>query len=271
MSKINANELAKQFPNYQIIRLLGEPGGQGEVFLIQLEDDSKAALKIYYPANLVFRINREIEAIKQIQSEAMVDLIEAGTITLSSQSCKYLITSYIAGKDLRTFLTEGNRLSNDQAVKVCKRISKAIDELWKKRIVHRDIKPDNILLSDKGDFYLIDLGIAKYLDKTTLTAAGRNPGTLGYMSPEQALGYRNLTLKSDIFALGITVFECVTGNHPFNSDQNLIGCKDPQTLDYSQFQDTFLKDLVRRMIRIRPADRPSSGDVIQKLETTRRS
>jgi serine/threonine protein kinase len=141
----------------------------------------------------------------------------------------------------------------------------AIDGLWDMRLVHRDIKPENILLDTEGQAVLIDLTIAKHVDRTTLTRYGRTFGTPGYMSPEHARGRGALTQKSDIFALGVVLAESLTGNHPFALTQDRIGSAAPLGLDEISALDDELGTLVEGMLQVSPVRRPSAREVLGVL------
>jgi len=150
-------------------------------------------------------------------------------------------------------------LEEKLVIQICCRISQAIDELWNLRIVHRDIKPGNILVGELNTVYLIDLGVAKHLDKETVTTEGYTLGTPGYMSPEQAIGRKGLTLKSDMFSLGIVLYEALTGLHPFNNNQYLIGRINPRRLGDIKKVRPELIEVIENMLALHPTERPSSG------------
>jgi len=141
-------------------------------------------------------------------------------------------------------------------------ISLGIEVLWNERIVHRDIKPGNIIRRDNGDFVIIDLGIAKHLDRTVATRTGFTLGTPGYMSPEQAAGHRILTFRSDLFCLGILIYELISGNHPFGRIQEQIGQRTPPSLkSFVNTIDGSVSDIVDRLLQPFPLDRPRCGEV----------
>ena len=264
---ISIEDLASVLPDFTVKKPIGA-GGQGAVFLIELQDGRRGALKVYCLSKIMdSRVEREVKALEKLDSDVIVKLISHGNILLKGEECKYVVSEYIEGTDLRRLIEQGP-LDEQLVIQLCYRISQAIDELWALRIVHRDIKPANILIDNNGLPYLIDLGIAKHLDQETLTAVGRTLGTLGYMSPEQMAGRRGLTLKSDLFSLGIVAYESLTGRHPFDHNQNLVGRINPPPINEILSVNPTLAEVINEMLQLHPADRPSSGKVIrEKLHT----
>ena len=152
-----------------------------------------------------------------------------------------------------------------QVVQTGRDVAEAIVVLWTKRIVHRDIKPSNILVSTDGRSVLIDLGVARYLEFTTLTAPGHSIGTYGYMSPEQAGASRRLTCKSDIFSLGIVLQEALSGKHPTLHDQVALHNGGPSTATLRQGLPLDLAGLIDSMVESRPFKRPDPDLVAAEL------
>ncbi len=261
--QLTIDELSNVFPDLTVEKDIGI-GGQGCVFLVKLRDGTKGALKIYrLRRTMGSRVKREIDALEKLNSDVVVRLISHGNISLRNEECKYMLSTYIEGTDFRRLIDREGTLDEQLVIELCYRISQAIDELWALRIVHRDIKPGNILVDNNGHIYLIDLGIAKHLDQTTLTAVGKTLGTLGYMSPEQMEGRRGLTLKSDLFSLGIVAYEALTGKHPFDGNQNLVGKIKPQKVNNLRPVNPELAAVIMEMLESHPADRPSSGKTIR--------
>lgn len=248
-------EIRNAFPNLSIDAAL-QPGGQGSVFTINTDTSNKAVLKIYNQDTALIRIRHEIEALKEIESKYIVKLYDYGEVTLRSSQLKFSIMEYISGNEATQLLAQLNLTEIKQALHD---ISLGIEILWDKRIVHRDIKPGNIIQRDNGGFVIIDLGIAKYLDRTVATRAGSWLGTPGYMSPEQAAARRALTFKSDLFCLGILIYELVSGNHPFSRNQNLIAILRPPSLkSFVNNIDDSISDIVDKLLQPFSLDRPRS-------------
>ena len=221
-NQITKKEIENTFPELNILKII-KSGGEGLVAKVTYKENPSLnlALKIYFPDHLQKRNLLEVEKLSKMSSDNIVKLFSYGNKDILDNDCFYTLTSFIDGPDLRTLLNNNYKFSIEQVKHMILCISDAIQELWNEKVVHCDIKPDNILYDGKN-FILIDLGIAKYIDEPTMTAIGCIMGTLGYIAPEQIQGRRNLTLKADFYSLGIVAYELITGSHPFNFNQNLI-------------------------------------------------
>lgn len=259
-------EVQATFQGLGIIEPLGG-GGQGSVFLVELKDGRKGALKIYQSGNYVrIRAEREISCLEDIKSDVIVGLYGWGETNFDEVECLYVIYRFIEGNNLHDLIQAEGQLEEELVCRICTRIAAAIDELWNKRIVHRDINPKNIMVDKDNEVFLIDLGIAKFLDEETITSGGVM-GTRGYMAPEHYAGRRNLTLKADIYSLGIVAYEALTGRHPFGRDQDRVGRVEPTLLRDIREVNLELEETIYKMLRVYPENRPSSGAaIIKKLE-----
>lgn len=262
---IQIEELNKTFPKYEFISPLGD-GGQAEVFKAKRRLDGKdVAVKIYSPDNLVKRAEMEVEKLEKAHLQYLAKVIEHDTIKFRDMDCYYVVTEYLKGEDLRKTLNK--RVLTEEETKILlKNMVLAIDELWRLRVVHCDIKPENILYLDDGTFTLIDLGYAKHLDKESMTVFGTIYGTVGYVAPEQIRGRRSLTLRADLFALGIILYEAVTGKHPFGKNQALIfqGIDPLPVENIIKIEDELAK-AINWMLKLNPVKRPSSCQQILTL------
>lgn len=176
-------------------------GGQGAVFKCTHRPSNKTvALKIYFTNQVQQRTQREIDLMKRIHGDTLVSLVESGEIFIRNEQCVFIATKFIQGNVLSEVIGQG-KIAIPIVAKCGYDIVKAIQLLWAERIVHRDINPKNIMLTDRGSAVLIDLGIARHIELQTLTAPGCSWGTHGYLSPEQARAVKQLSCKSDIFAL----------------------------------------------------------------------
>jgi serine/threonine-protein kinase len=176
----------------------------------------------------------------------------------------------VEGKDLQGEIEDSGSLDEPKVRQILGSMCDALSLLWAYRIVHRDIKPSNILLRQDWSAIVIDLGVARHLDMTSITANGHWLGTPGYMSPEQANAQKALTVKSDIFALGITCYEALSGEHPFYRNQALImrgSAVSP--VRYRVSCSTLISDLFARMIERRPVLRPMPNEILRILENGR--
>lgn len=217
--------------------------GQGYVFKGKIQDID-VAFKFFKQDVDIERVKREIQLLKEIDSEYIVKVINNFNIDFLNTKIEVIAYEYLDGKDLRSLLT--TQPSIEEIVDIGLHVSLALEKIWNrpmKRIVHRDIKPANIIKTKDGRKVLVDFGFARFVDFSDLTSAGKSPGTIGYKSPEQSLGKRNLTIKSDIFSLGVTLFHITTGEHPFDYDQNMI-LRDPPK-DINDFRKNIPTDIVK--------------------------
>jgi len=132
----------------------------------------------------------------------------------------YIIERRIDGRELRKVLVEQGKQPKAFVVAMMKSLLKTICELESNKIVHRDIKPDNIVVDAQGGFWLLDFGIARDLDDVSLTLTGEKMGPLspGYAAPEQVMNFkRQIDSRADLFSLGVTAYELLTGEHPFRA------------------------------------------------------
>jgi len=169
---------------------------------------------------VVSRAKREIEIMEKVNTPHLVKLGPIGLNLIEHKNRKiiYFSEEYIDGTDLSKILKSSNGLNFKQTVDLGIDITTAIQHLANINMVHRDIKPQNIMINSNGQFVLLDTGIAFDMQGETLTAAFHLVGTKIYISPEQLIGVRkDLDFRSDLFLLGIVMYEAVTGTHPFYS------------------------------------------------------
>lgn len=232
---LTIEEVDSAFDQYTIFDVLGG-GGQGSVFKGRdLRNDEEVAVKLYAPNQLIKRAELEVSKLEKVDSPNLAYVVEHGYVRLRETNCYFVSTKYMEGSDLKEVLNQ-RKLTSDETRKLLIDMLSAIDDLWKLRVVHSDLKPANILFLSTGDFNLIDLGFAKHLDNETITMGQVIYGTWGYIAPEQLRGRRNLTLRADMFALGVLAYEALTGVHPYQRNQDLIF--------YGQFQVTPIEDLI---------------------------
>jgi serine/threonine protein kinase len=263
-------EIDVAFPaRYQRIDVL-KSGGQGAVFRVEFGPNQEqpagkpVALKIYYADQLEERTEREVDALKQIRVASLVRFVATGRITIRGLPCIWLETAFIEGEPLAAVIGRGP-LSTSQTATIAQDVAAALDELWARRIVHRDVKPDNIMVRADGHAVLIDLGVARHIELDSLTTYGKTWGTEGYLSPEQSRAVRTLTCKSDVFALGVVVQECLLGRHPTARRQQPLVAGGPATIAMQQGLPTDFSVLVDRMVHRDPVRRPTPADVVTSM------
>jgi eukaryotic-like serine/threonine-protein kinase len=170
------------------------------------------------------RFRREARAMASLKHPQIVTVIEAGEAELAAeqrardepQHAPYIAFEYVGGETLKQRIRREGPLQIEQAIAYALDIAHGLEAAHDRGIVHRDIKPQNVLLSIGGGAKITDFGIARMLNERGLTMAGRVVGTTDYVSPEQALG-RHVTGQSDIYSLGVVLYEMLTGTVPFRA------------------------------------------------------
>ncbi|NLF16660.1 MAG: serine/threonine protein kinase, partial [Lentisphaerae bacterium] len=200
-------------------------GGMGEVFLgTQLSVERRVAVKVLPPGfaadhGAVERFLNEGRLAARLDHANIVTVHEAG------EDCGhyYMAMAYVEGESLDQRLKRDGSLPEREALAIIRTIAEALDYAWDEfHLLHRDLKPANIMTDRRGRVFLMDLGLAKTLgDETAMTLSGTILGTPHYMSPEQAMGSSRLSVQTDIYALGATLYHLVVGAPPFAGDSAL--------------------------------------------------
>jgi len=202
---------------YALDREIGA-GGMATVFLAQdLRHSRRVALKVLRPELAAVigaeRFLAEIKLTANLQHPHILPLFDSG----AADSYLFYVMPYVEGETLRDRLTREKQLPMADAVRIAREVASALDYAHRHGVVHRDIKPENILLHD-GAALVADFGIALAASKASgarMTETGMSLGTPHYMSPEQAMGEREITPRSDVYALGAVLYEMLTGEPPF--------------------------------------------------------
>lgn len=258
---------------YEIERELGA-GGMATVYLARdPKHDRQVAIKVLRPELAAAlgpdRFPREIKIVAQLQHPHVLPLYDSGEL----QGFLYYVMPYVAGESLRTRLDREGQLPVQDAVRILREVADALSYAHGHGILHRDIKPDNVMLSGRHAM-VMDFGVAKAVSDAggeTLTTVGVAVGTPQYMSPEQATGQVNLDQRSDIYALGILGFELLAGKAPFTG-QNAQAILSAQVLEtpppVTQVRGSVpqaLSDLIARCLAKQPADRYQTAEEVHHL------
>jgi serine/threonine-protein kinase len=239
-------------------------GGQGAVFRADHPVHGECALKVYTPESRL-RVDAEVELLAGIQHPSVIEILESGTAVVRNDHSPYIIMPFIHGSTLRVRLEQGDVLGEADARALLGQLGSAIQAVWDVLRVHRDIKPDNILIDACGRAVLIDFGVTRHLELPTMTDIGGAPGTVGYKSPEQSAGVRTLSYKSDLFSVGVTVYEGMSGRHPFAGRQDLIDAgMIPPPLGVADGCSPEFSTLLSDLMATRPVMRPFIADVIAR-------
>ncbi|MCB9899418.1 MAG: serine/threonine protein kinase [Planctomycetes bacterium] len=203
-------------PGHEYVRKLGE-GGTANVFEVRRKDGAVFAVKILHdeiakdPAQ-VQAFLAEAKLLARLEHPNIVKGHKAGRIGTRWVS----IMELVSGRTLQEAIAEGGAFDEDGALYVVLQVARALEYLRAQGVVHRDIKPGNILVTDENEVKVIDLGFA--VSGEAAGSGGTTAGTAAYLSPEQARGQSDLDVRSDIYALGATLYQLVLGELPFSGD-----------------------------------------------------
>ncbi len=266
---------------YHLVAKLGE-GGMGIVFrAIHTKLDKVVALKILSAAfmnqpDAAARFQREMKAVGRVNHPHVAQAFDAGEIN----GTHYLAMEFVEGQDLATIIRERGALPFATACRLIREAAEALSAAHAAGLVHRDVKPSNLLLDQNGRVKLLDLGLSRLLAKedtpgTNLTAFGQVFGTADYMAPEQWDDPRKADARTDLYALGCTLFHLISGRPPYASDdhQSVIGKMKghvsaplPDLTELAPQTPATVVEVCRRLMSKRPEDRfPSAHDVVLAL------
>ena len=206
---------------YEILDVLGE-GGMGAVYKANDRELKRTvALKVIRPdlarnPAIVERFKQELRLSHQVTHKNVIRIYDLG----EGEGVKFITMEYIEGKDLRSLIREKKRFAPEEAVEVIQQVCQALDAAHSVGVIHRDLKPQNIMQDRSGRILVMDFGLARTLEGEGMTQTGALVGTMEYMSPEQALG-KELDQRSDIFSLGLIGYELLTGKMPFVAESAL--------------------------------------------------
>lgn len=204
--------------------LLSEVGRGGMAIVYRAFDQRTGhdvAVKIMRPelstnAEFVSRFQREAEAASKMTHNNIVNLLDV----CKEGDQRYLVMEYVEGQTLKDMITQRGRITPAAAVQITIRILAALDHAHHNSIIHRDIKPQNILVNTNGHVKVADFGIARMADSATLTQDNKVMGSVHYYSPEQASG-KPATERSDLYSVGVVLYEMLTGHVPFDGESIL--------------------------------------------------
>ena len=203
---------------YQVLKRLGE-GGMGAVYKARDHElDRLVALKVIRPElaghpDILRRFKQELILARQVTHKNVVRIFDLG----SADGRKFITMDYIEGRDLKTILTERGKLPPAEVVPIFQQICRGLEAAHVEGVVHRDLKPQNVMVDEAGRVWLMDFGLARSMELAGLTRTGVLMGTPDYMSPEQARALK-VDARSDLFSLGIIVYELLIGRLPFEAD-----------------------------------------------------
>ena len=208
--------IGKVVDGYQILKVLGR-GGMGSVYKAKDQNlDKLVAIKMLEP-RLVENPNFLKRFLEEPKLQAKLDspYIVRVNAFRKTEAGLFMVMEFVDGKDLSDHIRKNGPYTWRQALPIFVKLLKAFDHAHSVGIIHRDIKPHNVLINERGDVKVTDFGLAKYQDTGDLTKTQTVAGTVKYMPPEQVRGLTNVDHRGDIYALGITLYEMLTGTTPF--------------------------------------------------------
>ena len=267
------------FGDYVVIDKLGQ-GGMGTVLLAKHRRmDRLVAIKVLPITALeskdaVARFYQEVKVAAKLTHPNIVHAYDAG----EHHGFHYLVMEYVPGYDLAEVLAQLGPVPLPMALDYLKQACKGLDYAHGKGVVHRDVKPSNILLSDEGDIKILDMGLARICDSTVnqamtqLTTTGQVMGTVEYMSPEQAEDTRQADQRSDIYSLGCTLYRLLTGKSPFTRDtvvKTILAHRTDSipSLNTGVPENDAVNQLFQKMVAKQPEDRfQTVSELLEAIE-----
>lgn len=212
--------IGKSINGYKIIAFKGS-GSFGSVYICE-RNSKKYAIKIFN-SNYVFsqfstgadnRITREIQALKIVNHPNVVSYVDEGLYDDNGSKYVYVVMDYVDGENLKDYASNHN-LDIPQIINIFKNILNGINAIHLKHIIHRDLKPDNIYITQKGEIKILDFGLSKLIDYSSITSTGATIGSPLYMSPEQLKDSKNIDYRSDYYSIGVILYELISKTNPY--------------------------------------------------------
>ncbi len=249
-------------------------GGMARVFLGKdAVLERSVAIKVLKPGHddtdIAARFRREGRTSAKLAHPNIVQVYDAGEGELEGRETSYIVMEYVPGGDLKDLIDRKGRIPNEELARLGAGVAAGLAHAHERGVIHRDVKPHNVLLDDGGRPKLTDFGIARALDTTHATRTGSYLGTALYSSPEQLRGEK-VTPKSDVYSLGVTFYQAATGETPFNGSPLTVAhqhVSEPPTSpkrivdSVSEDLDTLILDCLSKD----PDDRPTADEVRLKL------
>jgi serine/threonine protein kinase len=257
---------------YQIIEELGR-GGMGRVYkATDTKIKEKVALKLIKPEiasdkKTLERFGNELKIARKITHKNVGKMFDIN----DAEGTHFITMEYVSGQDLKGLIRQSGQLGIGTALSIAKQVCEGLAEAHKVGVIHRDLKPSNIMIDREGSVRIMDFGIARSLKEKGITGAGVMIGTPEYMSPEQVEG-KEVDQRSDIYSLGVILYEMVTGRVPFEGDTALTIAvkhkteepKDPKELN-SQLSEDLSKVILRCLEKDKDKRFQSAGEVRAEL------
>lgn len=255
---------------YELLEKVGE-GGMAEVYRGRHAALGRiVAVKVLHPhlsstERNRLRFEREARAIESLQHDNILRIFDYSG--KDSHTC-FIVTEFIEGLTLKELLTREGKLASELAAMVGIELCRALSFAHGRGIIHRDIKPENVMIRTDGAVKLMDFGIARVLDESSMTLTGGLVGSPAYMSPEQACD-QELDHRTDIFSLGTLLYRTVTGHLPFTGGsapvilRNIMEGQFVDPLDLEPGLSYLLSNLISRCLAVEPSERPAHAQALE--------
>jgi len=253
---------------YEIIEELGK-GGMGRVYRVEDKKlKQEVALKLIKPEiasdeKIIERFRNELKTARMIAHKNVCRMFDLG----EAQGSHFITMEYIPGEDLKSFIRRSGLISVGKAIAIANQVCEGLSEAHRLGVVHRDLKPQNIMIDKEGNARIMDFGIARSLRAKGITGAGVMIGTPEYMSPEQVEG-KEVDQRSDIYSLGVILYEMVTGQVPFEGDTPFsIGVKHKSEIpkDPKEVNSQIPEDLSLVILKCLEKDREKRCQIAEEL------
>ncbi|MDH4220842.1 MAG: serine/threonine protein kinase, partial [Candidatus Aminicenantes bacterium] len=259
---------------YQVIEELGK-GGMGRIYKVyDTKIDEKIALKLVdvetaADKKTLERFSNELKLARKVSHRNVCRMFDLG----EEQGIHYITMEFVPGEDLKNSITRIGPLTPGKAISIAKQICKGLAEAHKLGVIHRDLKPQNVMIDSEGNARIMDFGIARTLKGEGITADGVVIGTPEYMSPEQVEG-KEVDPRTDIYALGTILYEMLTGRVPFKAKSPIsiaFKHKTEKPKDPRMYNDQIPEELSRLVLKCMEKDKEkryqSAGELLEELES----
>ncbi len=269
-------QLQEIFPELEIRRQVGN--GAFKVVFEAMRGEYRFALKVLGDNIDFTRLRREVSAMRLLESPYIAKLERFEIRDTPSLSIAYLLEDFIEGNELKKIVDNGKIYTPHEILTFLDKVLQGLETCWAKRIVHRDIKPANIMIRDNGDPVLVDFGLSRHLDQTSLTPT-ENPFIIGtpLFAPPEVLKYKKdeIDSKTDLYSLGVTSYMMVTGIHPYvpslqgvsseEAFQRLLSSPAQAAHELNSGIPVPLSKFIMRLINRNRVDRPKDASHARQL------
>ncbi|MGC2059604.1 MAG: protein kinase, partial [Candidatus Sulfotelmatobacter sp.] len=259
---------------YEILQLLGE-GGMGAVYkAMDRELNRPVALKLIRPQlasnpSILARFKQELLLAHQVTHKNVIRIYDLG----DADGVKFITMEFVEGEDLRALILQKRKFPPEEAVEIIQQVCRALEAAHGVGVIHRDMKPQNIMRDRSGRILVMDFGLARTVQGDGMTQTGALVGTMEYMSPEQALA-KELDQRSDLFSVGLILYELLTGQTPFRAESavaSLIKRNQERAIPVSDHDGTIpraLSNIVSKCLERDPSLRyQTATEFLRDLDT----